>query len=174
MSEEKKTNGHDPMTVRMVEVLERIEVRLERIEAEAKGTNARLERLETEAKGTNARLDRLEVEAKGTNTRLDQALDTLTDVLDEQQQLHAGLDLANARIEGLTAEVHFTNVKIDVTNERLEGLATEVHFTNVRVDVTNERLEGLTAEVHGLRDDMKGALTARVLRLEEAVFKKTG
>jgi hypothetical protein len=41
---DEKTNGHDPMTVRMVELLERIATRLDSMQAE---TNARLDALKT-------------------------------------------------------------------------------------------------------------------------------
>ena len=54
-----KTNGHDPMTVRMVELLESIDARLEKldsIDARLGGVDVRLERLEGEVQLTNHRL----------------------------------------------------------------------------------------------------------------------
>jgi predicted nucleic acid-binding Zn-ribbon protein len=57
----KKANG-DP-TERMIAVLERIEIELRGVKAEAKETNQRLGRVE-------ARLEGLETQAKRTNKRL--------------------------------------------------------------------------------------------------------
>ncbi len=45
---EKKGNGHDPMTARMVEVLERIEKDLSGLREDVRATNARLDALREE------------------------------------------------------------------------------------------------------------------------------
>jgi hypothetical protein len=39
---------------------------------------------------------------------------------------------------------------------------------------TNERLATLTDEFHELREEIRGGLTARVVRLEDAVFRPPG
>jgi predicted nuclease with TOPRIM domain len=73
-----KTNGHDPMTVRMVEVLERIDLRLgetndrlRELRTEAVATHETLKLLVTHAAQTNAKLGELATHAHATNERFD-------------------------------------------------------------------------------------------------------
>jgi len=62
----------------------------------------------------------------------------------------------------------------------LRKIHHEIADTNVRVTLTNERLADLRTEAHTIRADVRTGLAtqcdhaARIQRLEEGVFKRTG
>jgi hypothetical protein len=84
-----KSNGHDPMTVKMVEVLERIEGRLEKGFAEV---NARFVEV-------NARLAAVEGEVRGLRGELNLRLDAF------QEHVNEGSKGLEERVKKLEAAV---------------------------------------------------------------------
>jgi predicted nucleic acid-binding Zn-ribbon protein len=112
-----KTTGHDPLTVRMVEVLERIEAQVTGLHDEVRTTNVRLTELRGEVAGVREDLNALREETRG-------------EIMDIRSTAH------------------------DIRGELID-LRSEVRAMGDRERAREEH-------------------EARIVRLEQAVFKRTG
>jgi chromosome segregation ATPase len=106
---ETRGNGHDPMTKRMVELLESIDRRLEKVEGGVEKTNQRLDAFGREV---HEDLDRLRAEVHGVNERLDQTNERL-DALGKREEKIAD------RVEGLPLEFQEINQKHAALEKRV-------------------------------------------------------
>jgi predicted nuclease with TOPRIM domain len=112
----------------------------------------------------------------------DPTLDVLKQIRDEIRELRHD---TNARFGEVNERLDETNARLDRTNERLDRTNERLDGTNGRLDVQAQALVKLIGEVRGLNDRfdnfLAGAhrhdheeLAARVGKLEDAVFRRTG
>jgi len=108
-------------------------------------------------------LERIEGEIRGMRKDLTQRID------------QTNKDLTELRSELVAFKDEVRGELTDIRGE-LREIHHEIAETNTRVSRTNEALTELRTDVHELRGEVRtmSDYGARILRLEDAVFKRTG
>jgi chromosome segregation ATPase len=119
MSEGKKSNGHDPLTVEMVDLLKQVVSGIGRLAVQIQGTNERLD-------VTNAHLDTLH-----------------DDVLDVRAQVHK----TNERLDHTNEQLDAICKREDTIADRVEGLPLEFHEINEKHAALETRVAKVEAAV---------------------------
>jgi len=143
---DEKKNGHDPLTVEMVELLRQIVVAGQETNRRAEETNRRAEETNRRAEETNKRLEETNKRLEETNKRLDVLHDDVVDL--------------RADVAGVKEEVHAFKVE---TRDALAAMTR-------REDKIADRVEGLPLEFHEVREQ-HAALEKRVAKVEALLLK---